>query len=94
MENKDYYAERVEYAEKKALEMASVKQAEIFLGVNKLLTIRSAVGTILESKIIQDAGIGIRLITKDNHMGFSSTCDLGDKEACNRHGILEKEEGN
>ena len=79
MENKDYYAERVEYAEKKALEMASVKQAEIFLGVNKLLTIRSAVGTILESKIIQDAGIGIRLITKDNHMGFSSTCDLGDK---------------
>jgi PmbA protein len=79
MENKDFYAERVEYAEKKALENTSIEQVEVFLGANNLLTIRSAVGTIIESKVIQDAGIGIRLITKDNHMGFSSTCDLNDK---------------
>ncbi|MHA2174619.1 MAG: TldD/PmbA family protein [Candidatus Hodarchaeales archaeon] len=79
MENQDYYAERVEYAEKRALENTAVDQVEVFLGANNLLTLRSAVGMILESKLIQDAGIGIRLITKDNCMGFSSTCDLDDK---------------
>ncbi|MFX0116234.1 MAG: TldD/PmbA family protein, partial [Candidatus Hodarchaeota archaeon] len=48
------------------------------LGANHLLTIRSAVGKILESKIIQDAGLAIRVLTKDG-LGFSSTCDLSDQ---------------
>ncbi|MFX0211010.1 MAG: TldD/PmbA family protein, partial [Candidatus Hodarchaeota archaeon] len=73
------YSERVEFTLTKAEAKKSVSQVEVFLGANKLLTIRSAVGKILESKVIQDAGIGIRILTKDHGMGFSSTCDLSDK---------------
>jgi PmbA protein len=72
------YSERVEYALAKAESRDIVKQAEIFLGANNLLTIRSAVGKILESKVIQDAGLAVRVLTKEG-MGFSSTCDLSDQ---------------
>ncbi|MFX1513425.1 MAG: TldD/PmbA family protein [Promethearchaeota archaeon] len=73
-----YYSERLEHALVKAESQKTVRQAEVFLGANKLLTIRSAVSKILESKIIQDAGLGIRVLTKDGS-GFSSTCDFSDK---------------
>lgn len=72
------YSERLEYALTKAKSSENITHAEVFLGANHLLTIRSAVGKILESKVIQDAGIGIRIITKDQGLGFSSTCDLSD----------------
>ncbi len=72
------YSERLEFALTKAESQKTVNQAEVFLGANKLLTIRSAVSKILESKIIQDAGLGIRVLTKDGS-GFSSTCDFSDQ---------------
>ncbi len=73
------HSERVEYALTKAQTNSTVEQVEVFLGTNLLLTIRAAVGKILESKIIQDAGVGIRIITKDHGVGFSSTCDLSNQ---------------
>ncbi len=73
------YSERMEFALTKAEARETTAQVEIFLGANHLLTIRSAVGKILESKVIQDAGIGIRILTKDHGLGFSSTCDFSDK---------------
>jgi PmbA protein len=73
------YSERVEYTLTKSKNQKGVAQAEVFLGANQLLTIRSAVGKILESKVIQDAGLGIRIITKNQGLGFSSTCDFSDK---------------
>ncbi|MFX0185774.1 MAG: TldD/PmbA family protein [Candidatus Hodarchaeota archaeon] len=73
------YSERIDYALTKAEAYDSITQAEVFLGANKLLTIRSAVGKILESKVIQDTGLGIRILTKDHGLGFSSTSDLSDK---------------
>lgn len=73
------YSERLEYALVKARRKENTSQAEVFLGANHLLTLRSAVGKILESKVIQDAGIGIRILTKNHGLGFSSTCDLSDK---------------
>ncbi|MFX0122490.1 MAG: TldD/PmbA family protein [Candidatus Hodarchaeota archaeon] len=73
------YSERLEYALTRAKSQENTAQAEIFLGANYLLTIRSAVGKILESKVIQDAGLGIRILTKDQGLGFSSTCDFSDK---------------
>lgn len=73
------YSERLEYALTKAKNQENIAQVETFLGVNHLLTIRSAVGKILESKVIQDAGLGIRILTKDQGLGFSSTCDFSDK---------------
>ena len=73
------YSERLEFALTKAKNQENTAQAEIFLGANHLLTIRSAVGKILESKVIQDAGLGIRILTKDQGLGFSSTCDFSDK---------------
>ncbi|MFX1284450.1 MAG: TldD/PmbA family protein [Promethearchaeota archaeon] len=73
------YSERLEYALIKARDKKETAQAEVFLGANHLLTIRSAVGKILESKVIQDAGLGIRILTKDQGLGFSSTCDFSDK---------------
>ncbi len=72
------HSERVEYALAKAESKDTVRQAEVFLGANHLLTIRSAVGKILESKVIQDAGLAVRVLTKDG-LGFSSTCDLSDQ---------------
>ncbi len=72
------YSERLEFILNKALKRKNVKEVEVFCGVNNVLTIRSAVGMILESKLIQDAGIGLRLLTDDQCMGFSSTCDLTD----------------
>ncbi|MFX0066759.1 MAG: TldD/PmbA family protein, partial [Candidatus Hermodarchaeota archaeon] len=74
-----YYKERLEYILTKAESNPVVKEVEVFLGANNLLTIRSAISKVLESKIIQDVGIGLRIITKDNCMGFSSTCDLSDQ---------------
>ncbi|MHA2246845.1 MAG: TldD/PmbA family protein [Candidatus Hodarchaeales archaeon] len=73
------YSERMEYALRKVESKEPKAQVEVFLGDNRLLTIRSAVGKILESKIIQDTGIGIRILTKDSELGFSSTCDLSDE---------------
>jgi PmbA protein len=73
------YSERLEYTLTKAKNQEGVTQAEVFLGANHLLTIRSAIGKILESKVIQDAGLGIRILTKDKGLGFSSTCDFSDK---------------
>lgn len=73
----DDYSERVEWALYKAESRDAVRQAEVFLGANDLLTVRSAVGKILESKIIQDAGLAVRVLTT-NGLGFSSTCDLSD----------------
>ncbi|MHA2225709.1 MAG: TldD/PmbA family protein [Candidatus Hodarchaeales archaeon] len=73
------YSERVEFSLSKAKAQSGVEQAEVFLGANHLLTIRAAVGKILESKVIQDAGLAIRVLTKENGIGFSSTCDLSDK---------------
>ncbi|UCG68710.1 MAG: TldD/PmbA family protein, partial [Thermoplasmata archaeon] len=73
------YSERIEYALAKTQTHAQTAQAEVFLGANNLLTIRSAVGKVLESKIIQDAGLGIRILTKDAGLGFSSTCDFSDQ---------------
>lgn len=73
------YSERVEYALNKAQAFDSAREVEIFLGANKLLTIRAAVGRILESKIIEDAGLGIRILTHDSGLGFSSTCDFSDQ---------------
>ncbi|MFX0094710.1 MAG: TldD/PmbA family protein [Candidatus Hodarchaeota archaeon] len=79
----DHYKERVEYILTKAESDTFVKEVEVFLGVNRLLTIRSATTKILESKVIQDAGVALRLITKDNCMGFSSTCDFSDQSLRN-----------
>lgn len=73
------YSERMEYALTKAEAKETKAQVEVFIGSNLLLTIRSAVGKILESKVIQDTGIGIRILTKDSGLGFSSTCDLSDQ---------------
>jgi PmbA protein len=72
------YSERLEFILNKALKKENVEEIEVFCGANNVLTIRSAVGMILESKLIQDAGIGLRLLTNDHCMGFSSTCDLSD----------------
>ncbi len=72
------YSERMEFVLKKAAADETSDQVEVFLGANRLLTIRSAVGKILESKVIQDVGMGIRILTKDAGLGFSSTCDLSD----------------
>lgn len=76
------YSERVEYALTKAQTNPEVEHVEVFLGANLLLTIRAAVRKILENKIIQDAGVGIRILTKDHGLGFASTSELSD------HGIL------
>lgn len=73
------YSERLEFIINKASAIKNVKEVEAFCGANNCLTIRTAVGMILESKLIQDAGIGLRIITDDNCMGFSSTCDLTDE---------------
>ncbi|MFW9915343.1 MAG: TldD/PmbA family protein [Candidatus Thorarchaeota archaeon] len=73
------YSERAEFALTKAESRDVVRQAEVFLGANHLLTIRSAVGKILESKVIQDAGLAVRILTTKDGMGFSSTCDLSDQ---------------
>ncbi len=72
------YSERMEFVLTKAAAEETSDQVEVFLGANRLLTIRSAVGKILESKVIQDVGMGIRILTKDSGLGFSSTCDLSD----------------
>ncbi|MFX0015219.1 MAG: TldD/PmbA family protein [Promethearchaeota archaeon] len=77
------YSERLEYALTKAKNKDNIVHAEVFLGANCLLTIRSAVGKILESKVIQDAGIGIRILTKNQGLGFSSTCDFTDRSIYN-----------
>lgn len=77
------YSERMEFVLKKAGAEETSDQVEVFLGANRLLTIRSAVGKILESKVIQDVGMGIRILTKDSGLGFSSTCDLSDHSITN-----------
>jgi predicted Zn-dependent protease len=77
------YAERLEYTLTKASTKENVKEVEVFCGANTVLTIRSAAAMILESKLIQDAGIGLRLLTEDHCMGFSSTSDLTDKSLNN-----------
>ncbi|NHJ02880.1 MAG: TldD/PmbA family protein [Candidatus Heimdallarchaeota archaeon] len=76
--NEDY-SERLEYAINKTQKYKDIFQIEAFLGENNLLTIRSAMGKILESKVIQDAGIGIRILKEDGGLGFSSTCDFSDE---------------
>ncbi len=79
MTNMEDFKERLEFVIKKAHDYPNVKQVEAFLGANHLLTIRSAVGKILESKVIQDAGIGIRILKEDGGLGFSSTCDFSNE---------------
>jgi len=68
-------AERAE----KALRIAEPHgKAEAYLATNELLSIRIANTRVIESKAIDDTGIGVRVLIGDG-IGFSSTTDLTDQ---------------
>jgi PmbA protein len=68
-------AERAE----KALRIAEPHgKAEAYVAANELLSIRMANTRVIESKAIDDTGIGVRVLIGDG-LGFSSTTDLTDR---------------
>ncbi|MBN2334457.1 TldD/PmbA family protein [Candidatus Bathyarchaeota archaeon] len=67
-------AERAE----KALALAEAHgKAEVYMASNELLSIRMANTRVIESKAIDDKGVGIRILSGGG-VGFSSTTDLTD----------------
>ena len=62
----------------KIAEKRGLDEAEAYLVLNRVLTIRLVNNAVFESKGVHDIGVGLRVI-KGNMLGFSSTADLSKK---------------